>query len=236
MSLASETSVNGTHAGHPQSFLEVHLQRVQAPDHLKSSLALLGSQDVFRLRIVTNSMASQYLSFVVMALLLGPAFTALVPPVATADLANKTGSLVALGVGEEYPECFPPALFSSRLAESRDCLHAVMMLPTIDDIGFFNSDGARPDQFVLPLTKIYRTCNVTVSIAHGVVDECSWSTISNVAGQLVQTCSAGYYPNGKSGGITVVGKSSHIRLAMGKIGHDLGALDMTDSAIGKLTS
>jgi len=165
MSLASETSVNGTHAGHPQSFLDVHLQRVQAPDHLKSSIALLGSQDVFRLRVVTNSMASQYLSFVVMALLF--AFTASVLPVATADLANKTGSLVALGVGEEYPECFPPALFSSRLAESRDCLHAVMMLPTIDDIGLFNSDGARPDQFVLPLTKIYRTCNVTVSI-------CAW--------------------------------------------------------------
>ena len=173
-----------------------------------------------------------YLFIVVTTLTVNFARSALILPVATTQLINQTSEYVPfeVGDGEKWPECFPPALIGSRLAESRDCLLASMMLSTADDSGFFNSNGDIPDQFLLPVTKVHGTCNVTVSIDKGITDQCSWSTIENVASQLVQACSAGYYPNGKSGGITRVGRRGQIRVAMGKIGQILSIQNTTGSS------
>ena len=157
------------------------------------------------------------------------------------QLENQTGNGSSLGVPPNYPDCFPPELIKSRLADSRDCLFSVMMLPTSGDSGTFRNGRVIPtvpesDPFVLPLSKVHGQCNVTVSIAEFTSDECSWGTISSVANQLAQTCSKGYYPNGKSGGITYTGKERKIRVSMGKVGFNLDAYSPTASSGSVSTS
>ncbi|KAL6717252.1 hypothetical protein ACLMJK_005167 [Lecanora helva] len=182
-------------------------------------------------------MDSLYLLLIVFCVLFHTSNSAYIGPATLMQPANLGNGALPLQVIGQYPECFPVAIIGSRLAESRDCLIAVMMLPTSDDSGEFHSDSrATPNQFFLPLSKIHGTCNVTVSIEQGLRDQCSWSTISMVADQLARACSAGYYPNGKSGGITVAGKRSQIRISMGKIGHILSELNTTTSSGSNATS
>ena len=181
-------------------------------------------------------MTLPYLLFFMMNTFCHPAYSAYIQPATTMQLANESSQIVPLQVTEEYPKCFEVALIRSRMADSRDCQRAVMMLPTTDDSGDFNSDSGTPNQFLLPVSKIYKSCNVTVSMDRGLQDQCSWSTIESMAFQLVQTCSAGYYPDGVSGGINFVGKRGHIRVAMGKIGYILTEINVTASSGGIATS
>ena len=156
--------------------------------------------------------------FLVAAIHFSLSQAALILPFLTPQASNQSIQLSSL-VSPDYPECYPTALIKSRKADSRECLRAVMMLPTTDESGFFNSDHlGKIDQFLLPVTKISGSCNVTISIPHGLMDESSWSTISSVADQLNTVCSSGYYPNSQSGGVTVTGRNGHIRVTLGRVG------------------
>ena len=168
-------------------------------------------------------MAFFNLFLVVVGILLSESTQAVLDLPTVLQSKNQSSGVGPLGVPPVYPECFPPELFKSRLADSRDCLRSVMMLPTSGDSGTFRNGRIIPtipdsDQFLLPLSRVHGQCNVTVSIAESVSDECSWGTISNVANQLAQTCSKGYYPNGKSGGVTYTGREKYIRVSMGHVG------------------
>lgn len=187
------------------------------------------------LRIMVNNVVLPYFFLFVVNLLFGPAYSAYTQPAATMQSANQGSEYVPLQVLDQYPKCFDVG-WRSQQAESRDCLRAIMMLPTTDDSGEFNSDSGIPNQFLLPVTKVHKTCNVTISILHGLRDECSWTTIAGVAGRLVQTCSSGYYPNGNSGGYTYVGRKSHIRVVMGRVGLILSENNTTDSSGGSATA
>ena len=152
------------------------------------------------------------------------------------SISNTNGS-VSLEIPPRFPDCFPPAPFGSKLADTRDCLNAIMSLPTTGLRGEFHSDEDRAsDQFKLPVTRTYNHCVVTVSIRKGLHDECSWNTISNVAGQLASTCSAGYFPNGKSGGKAFTGDLAWIQIIMGNKAYPLEAQDTTGQQQQSATS
>lgn len=146
------------------------------------------------------------------------AFSIIRASASTILLLNSTSLDADISYGNADLDCYPAQIYRSRLAETRDCLRAVMYLPTDDEAGVFHVSGPY-NHFLLPVTRIFETCNATVSITGGLEDYSSWTTISNVAAQLVATCSVGYFPTGKSGGVTGLGRDGFIRISIEKVGY-----------------
>ena len=145
---------------------------------------------------------------------------------------NRTAEYMTPGRYDTVTQCFYQ---SPKLAKTRDCLYAVLLLPTYDDAGFFNSDQqsqpSKPNNKRLPHQVIFGSCNLTISIPEDYHIQCSWGTTLTMAGHLNQLCSVGPFPQGQSGGVTWVGDPKKIRISMGKVGtvltgeNSIGSID-----------
>lgn len=158
--------------------------------------------------------------------LIYPAFasTLQLPPTSmTLDQGKDNGTIhgLSLPIGDPGPAvCFGPSLFSGQLAQTYDCLDAIMKLPISSEQGIFHSDPQQVthDPYNLPVSKTHGSCNATVTIREGKRDKSSWISVSVVANQLTQRCSAGYYPRGKSGGFIYTGEDGYLRILLLKVG------------------
>lgn len=134
---------------------------------------------------------------------------------------NRTPSHGSFAIGDPRPAvCFEASIFSAQLAQTYDCLDAIMKLPISSEPGEFYSDPRQVthNPFNLPVSKTHGTCNATVNIREGYRDKSSWISVSVGANQLAQRCSVGYYPRGKSGGIMYTGDDSYIQIVLLKVG------------------
>lgn len=134
---------------------------------------------------------------------------------------NGTNHDLSLPIGDPRPAiCFEASLFSGQLAQTYDCLDAIMKLPVSSEPGEFHSDPRQVthDPYNLPVSKTHGSCNATVDIRAGKRDRSSWISVSVGANQLAQRCSVGYYPRGKSGGVMYTGDDSYIRIVLLKVG------------------
>ena len=113
--------------------------------------------------------------------------------------------------------CWPASLRGSRLASTRDCLQAALLVPDGADSGVFHQ-GNPPDIYRLPIAEKYQTCQVIVSMAGTNFDKTSWDHISYSASQMIAICSTGQYPLGQSGGVMYVGSRNLIRISVEKVG------------------
>ena len=111
--------------------------------------------------------------------------------------------------------CWPSSLRGSRLADTRDCLQAALLLPDGSDPGDFHN-GNPVNDFKLPVAKTHQSCTATVSLPQGARDRSSWDHISYVASQMGAICSIGQYPIGQTGGVTNVGTRNSIRVTLEK--------------------
>jgi hypothetical protein len=134
---------------------------------------------------------------------------------------SNTNNHLSLPINDPRPAvCFEPSLFSAQLAQTYDCLDAIMKLPISSQEGDFYSDPHQVthNPFNLPVSKTHGSCNATVSIRAGKRDKSSWISVSVGANQLAQRCSVGYYPRGKSGGVMYTGSDSLIQIVLVKVG------------------
>ena len=128
-------------------------------------------------------------------------------PLNTTDL---TSTLTAVKTGVT---CYRPTMRGSRLAATRDCLQAALLLPDGSDPGDFH-EGNPYNDFQLPVLTTYGSCAATVSLTGGAQDRSSWDHISYVASQMAAICSVGQYPVGQTGGVTSAGYSNKIRVTL----------------------
>lgn len=110
-------------------------------------------------------------------------------------------------------KCWPPERRGSRLAATRDCLQAALLLPDGSDAGNFHN-GNPADGFKLPVVMPYDSCVATVSLPNGVQDRSSWDHVSYVASQMAAICAIGQYPVGQTGGVTTAGVGNNIRVSL----------------------
>ena len=125
----------------------------------------------------------------------------------TTDL-NSTLAAIKTAVN-----CWPSSMRGSRLADTRDCLQAALLLPDGSDPGDFHN-GNPVNDFRLPVAVTHETCMATVSLPQGAWDRSSWDHISYVASQMGAICSHGSYPVGRTGGVTNVGIRNSIRVTL----------------------
>lgn len=111
--------------------------------------------------------------------------------------------------------CWPSSLRGSRLADTRDCLQAALLLPDGSDPGDFHN-GNPVNDFRLPVAVTHESCTATVSLPQGARDRSSWDHISYVASQMGVICNKGQYPIGQTGGVTNVGTGNSIRVTLEK--------------------
>ena len=123
---------------------------------------------------------------------------------------DSTFAVVKTGVN-----CWPSSLRGSRLADTRDCLQAALLLPDGSDPGDFHN-GNPINDFSLPIVRTHQSCTATVSLPPGARDRSSWDHISYVASQMGAICSHGQYPIGQTGGVTYAGTRNSIRLSLEK--------------------
>ena len=125
---------------------------------------------------------------------------------------DSTFAVIKTGVN-----CWPSSLRGSRLADTRDCLQAALLLPEGSDPGDFHN-GNPVNDFSLPLARTHQSCTATVSLTQGARDRSSWDHISYVASQMAVICSKGQYPVGQTGGVTNIGTRGSIRVSLEKVG------------------
>lgn len=111
--------------------------------------------------------------------------------------------------------CHPSTIFGSRLADTRDCLQAALLLPDGADPGLFHTGHTPSDDFELPVAETYGSCVATVVVSG--VDRSSWDHISWIAAQMIAICSTGQFPQGQTGGITYAGSKGKIRVSVERV-------------------
>ncbi|KAL9069449.1 MAG: hypothetical protein Q9161_005500 [Pseudevernia consocians] len=134
----------------------------------------------------------------------------------TASLNNSTFTAIKTGV-----ICYQPTIRGSRLAATRDCLQAALLLPDGSDAGYFHV-GIPDNDFRLPMVKNYGSCLATVSLTEAPQDRSSWDHISYVASQMAAICSVGQYPFGQTGGVTSAGYLNSIRVTLERASEGVG--------------
>lgn len=131
-------------------------------------------------------------------------------PTLSLNVTDLTSTFTAVKTGVK---CWPPERRGSRLAATRDCLQAALLLPDGSDPGNFHN-GNPDDEFKLPIVSPYESCVATVSVPNGVRDRSSWDHISYVASQMAVICVVGQYPFGQTGGVTTAGVGNNIRVSL----------------------
>ena len=135
-------------------------------------------------------------------------------PTLSINSTDLDGTLTAIKTGVN---CWPSSFRASRLAATRDCLQAALLLPDGPDPGDFHN--GRPDNgFSLPLSRTFESCTAIVSLINQPVDRSSWDHISYVASTMAAVCSKGQYPIGQTGGVTTVGVRNSIRVSIERVG------------------
>ena len=133
-------------------------------------------------------------------------------PTLSLNLTDLDSNVAAIKTGVN---CWPSSLRGSRLADTRDCLQAALLLPDGSDPGDFHLGNPMND-FHLPVVVTHQSCTATVSLSPGTRDRSSWDHISYVASQMGAICSIGQYPIGKTGGVTNAGTRNSIRVSLEK--------------------
>lgn len=139
-------------------------------------------------------------------------------PTLSLNSTDLDGTLTAVKTGVF---CYPPTIRGSRLAATRDCLQAALLLPDGSDPVYFHS-GNPDDDLRLPVVKTYDSCLATVSLLGAARDRSSWDHISYVASQMAAICSVGQYPIGQTGGVTLAGYGNHIRITLERASEGVG--------------
>ena len=133
-------------------------------------------------------------------------------PTLSLNLTDLDSTFAAIKTGVT---CWPSSFRGSRLADTRDCLQAALLLPDGSDPGDFHN-GNPVNDFKLPVAATHESCTATVSLPQGARDRSSWDHISYVASQMGVICSKGQYPIGQTGGVTNVGTRNSIRVTLEK--------------------
>lgn len=153
--------------------------------------------------------------------ILTPFLTAATPSpplnLTTPSSSSSSSPSDALSAPNAGISCYPSSLFSSRYATTRDCINAVSLLPPTVDPGPFHAGGP-PDVFSLPAARTFGSCAVTVSLASGSVDRGSWLGVAVAAGQVLQGCSTGSFPVGRTAGWVYVGNRGGVKVVVEKAG------------------
>ncbi|KAG8533442.1 uncharacterized protein KY384_002225 [Bacidia gigantensis] len=120
-------------------------------------------------------------------------------------------------------ECFPGKLYKTKRARTRDCLGAIMSLPSGHEVGQFHTGGVQDDHELpvkvhapkgeIPQTQI---CLITVDIGIGETDESTWLVVTNRVKLLIDACAVGMYLEGRTGGTTTTGKYGRINITVEK--------------------
>ena len=114
------------------------------------------------------------------------------------------------------PECFPPALVSSRRARYTDCALATAHLPYYHNPGTFHTGGPQ-DRFQLPQRKVVESCQVVVDIrSYENRDESSWMVVHAAANGVLNGCMSGYGSFAETGGEIYMGTERRIRVTIEK--------------------
>ena len=136
-------------------------------------------------------------------------------------IVNSTDSNIPLAAVKTGVNCWPSVIRGSRLAATKDCLQAALLLPEGSDAGEFRN-GNPIEEYRLPLVRKFETCAASVSLEAGSWDRSSWDHISYVASQMALICVQGQYPSGQTGGVTYLGSRNLIRLSLERVVNGVG--------------
>ena len=113
----------------------------------------------------------------------------------------------------------------------KHCAAAIRRIPTVNlNVGRFHR-YVNDDGFKLPLVETYDTCTVEIDLISE-TDYYTWLGISSAAMQLCMACSDDEARPTKSGGWTMAGIRSSIRVTLKRV-DSVGDVDITNSTMAE---
>lgn len=115
------------------------------------------------------------------------------------------------------PNCYSNFGEVLKMANTKDCIAASLRIPESAVQETFNTNKPR-NSWTLPWWYSHETCNITVTISEGLRETASWDRIAQKTMGLIDLCSSGQYPIGRTGGSLTMGSGGLIRLRVEKAG------------------